>query len=126
MTTFLVSFRILTQYFLHIQYAELTKMKIYFFLMPFRLPPFRMPCPQFFHYCLHLLKFCFSHSIVIIANNTVIYLRVAERLDLNCSHHRKEMIIMGHDGVLADSAVVIILQYTNYINICIKSTQLYT
>lgn len=31
-------------------------------------------------------------NIVIIVNNTLIYLKVAKR-DLKCSHHKKEMII---------------------------------
>ena len=37
------------------------------------------------------------HSIAIVVNNTVIYLKVAKRLDLKCSHHRREMIIMWCD-----------------------------
>ena len=33
------------------------------------------------------------YSIMIIVNNTVAF-KVAKRIDLKCSHHQKEMIIM--------------------------------
>ena len=33
-------------------------------------------------------------STVIIVNSAVLYLKDATRLDLKCSHHRKEIIIM--------------------------------
>lgn len=38
------------------------------------------------------------HSIVIRVNNTVLYLKVARRLDLKCSHYKQEMIVLCHDG----------------------------
>lgn len=37
------------------------------------------------------------HSIVIIVNTNTLYFKVANGLDLKCSHHKKE-IIMWHDG----------------------------
>ena len=37
------------------------------------------------------------YSIVIIANNIVIYLNVAKRVDLKCSHHTIKMVAMGQD-----------------------------
>ena len=81
LTTFLVIFIIPTQYFLPVPCAELTKMGIHFFLMVFLFPLFRIPFPQLFHWCHHVWKFCFFHSIVIIASNTGRYFRVAEKLD---------------------------------------------
>ena len=33
-------------------------------------------------------------SIIIIANNTVLYLKFANRVDLKCSHHKKEIVII--------------------------------
>ena len=40
----------------------------------------------------------------------IIYLKVAKRVDLKYSHHRKEMAIMRCREVLANSMVVIVLQ----------------
>lgn len=34
------------------------------------------------------------HNVVIIVNNCIINLKVAKKLDLNCSYPKKEMIIM--------------------------------
>lgn len=40
------------------------------------------------------------HSIVIIVNNIVLYLETWKllRVDLKCSHSKKEIVIMWHDG----------------------------
>lgn len=36
---------------------------------------------------------------MITANNTASrHLQVAERVDLNCSHHKKEKVVMWHKG----------------------------
>lgn len=41
-------------------------------------------------------------------------MKVAERLDLESSHHRKESVIMwGDGGVLSNATVVIISQYNS-------------
>ena len=37
-------------------------------------------------------------SMVIIADNTVLYLKIATWVDLNCSHHTHKKIIMWCDG----------------------------
>ena len=34
------------------------------------------------------------HSIVIIINSAVLFLKVAKRLDFKCSHNKREMVIM--------------------------------
>lgn len=34
------------------------------------------------------------HSVVIIVSKTIIYLKVAKRVDFKWSHHRKDMVIM--------------------------------
>lgn len=38
------------------------------------------------------------YSMVIILNNTVLYLKVAKKIDCKCSYHKKEMVIMRPDG----------------------------
>ena len=39
------------------------------------------------------------YSMVIIADSTVImYLKFAKRIDLKCSYHKEEMVIMWGDG----------------------------
>ena len=35
-----------------------------------------------------------THSVVIIDNNTVLYTGKLLRVDLKCSHHKKEMVLM--------------------------------
>ena len=37
-------------------------------------------------------------SMVIIADNNVLYLKIATWVDLNCSHHTHTKIIMWRDG----------------------------
>lgn len=37
-------------------------------------------------------------SMVIIADNTVLYLKIATWVDLNCSHHTHEKVIMWRNG----------------------------
>lgn len=40
------------------------------------------------------------HSLLIIVNNTVLYLKASTGIDLECSHHEEEMVIMWpHGGV---------------------------
>lgn len=51
------------------------------------------------------------HSIV---NSTIIDFKTAKKVDLKCSHHKKEMIKLCHFlEVLAKAMVVIMLQYKN-------------
>ena len=38
-------------------------------------------------------------SIVTTANNTVLYIKKSESVDLKCSHHRKLVIMWGDGGV---------------------------
>ena len=38
------------------------------------------------------------YSTVIIIKNAVLYTWKLLRVDLKCSHHKKEMTIMWHDG----------------------------
>ena len=51
------------------------------------------------------------HSTVIIDNNIQLYinLKVAKRLYLNYSHHKKEIIPMSHIEVLARAILAMIL-----------------
>ena len=54
------------------------------------------------------------------------YFKVAKRLDLNCSHHKNEMVIMYHDG--ANVMVVITWQHVLVSNqhvVHLKVTQCY-
>ena len=43
-------------------------------------------------------------------------MEVAKRVDLKCSHHEKEMVIMWHNGSLANTMEVMILKYINIPN----------
>lgn len=55
--------------------------------------------------------------IIIIVNKSVfMYFKVAKKLDLQCSHHRKEIIIYDVKDVLSKTLVMIILQYINEYN----------
>ena len=38
------------------------------------------------------------HSMVVIVNTVIIHLKVAKRVDLKYSHHKKGMVIMWHSG----------------------------
>lgn len=38
-----------------------------------------------------------TYSIVTLVNDTIVYLKVAKRVDLECSHHKQEMVIMWLD-----------------------------
>lgn len=44
------------------------------------------------------------------------YLEVTERVNCKCSYHKQEMLIMWGDEVLANSMMVIILQYVSASN----------
>lgn len=53
-----------------------------------------LPCPVWHMGTTYGSSLEMQCSVVIIGNNTVINFKVAKRLDLNCSHYRKEMILM--------------------------------
>ena len=44
------------------------------------------------------------------------YMKIAKRVDLKCSYHKKEMVIILMMEVLANATMVIISQQANQIN----------
>lgn len=58
-----------------------------------------------------------THDMLITVTAVLIYLEIAKMIDLRCSHHRKEMVIMEVIEVLVNTMAVTILQY-----MCIKLT----
>ena len=57
------------------------------------------------------------HNMLITVTIVLTYLEIAKMIDLKCSHHRKEMVIMEVIEVLVNTMAVTILQY-----MCIKLT----
>ena len=55
------------------------------------------------------------HSMVAIVSNTLVHLKVADRVDLKSSHHKKKSVTSVMD---VNYTLVSILQYTNTKSLC--------